>query len=54
MDSNGNTVVVNCHAGDKNPQMFEVSADKKVVWTFNDRERFGDALAVGKVLDAKK
>jgi outer membrane protein assembly factor BamB len=51
--ANGNTVVVNCHAGEKNPQMFEVTADKKVVWTFNDRGRFGDALAVGRVLDAK-
>lgn len=51
---NGNTVVVNCHSSPKDPQMFEVTPEKKVVWSFNDRERFGDAMAVGKVLDAAK
>ena len=48
---NGNTVIVNCHGGPDNPQMIEVTPDKKVVWTFKDFNRFGNALAVGRVLD---
>src|ERR1035437_3427460 len=29
---NGNIVIGNCHAGDKNPQIIEVTRDKKVAW----------------------
>jgi len=43
---NGNTWIVNCHAGPENPQVLEVSADKKVVWSFKDFDRFGNALPV--------
>jgi hypothetical protein len=43
---NGNTWIVNCHAGPDNPQVIEVSPDKKVVWSFKDFERFGNALPV--------
>lgn len=43
---NGNTWIVNCHAGPENPQIIEVSSDKKVVWTFKDFQRFGNALPV--------
>ena len=43
---NGNTWIVNCHAGPKNPQILEVTPDKKVVWSFKDFERFGNALPV--------
>ena len=43
---NGNTWIVNCHAGPDNPQVLEVSADKKVVWSFKDFDRFGNALPV--------
>ena len=43
---NGNTWIVNCHAGPNNPQILEVSPDKKVVWSFKDFERFGNALPV--------
>lgn len=43
---NGNTWVVNCHAGPNNPQILEVDKDKKVVWSFKDFERFGNALPV--------
>ena len=44
--TNGNTWIVNCHAGPNNPQILEVSPDKKVVWSFKDFERFGNALPV--------
>ncbi len=43
---NGNTWIVNCHAGPENPQVLEVSPDKKLVWSFKDFERFGNALPV--------
>lgn len=46
----GNTFLVNCHAGPENPQLIEVTADKKVVWTFKDQENFGNATSVGLVL----
>ena len=46
----GHTRVVNCHAGPNNPQFIEVSADKKVVWTFKDFTHFGNALPVALVL----
>jgi hypothetical protein len=43
---NGNTWIVNCHAGPDNPQVLEVSPEKKIVWSFKDFERFGNALPV--------
>ena len=43
---NGNTWIVNCHAGPNYPQILEVTPDKKVVWSFKDFERFGNALPV--------
>ena len=47
---NGNTLVVNCHAGPTNPQIIEVTPEKKVVWSFKDFEHFGNALPVAKIL----
>lgn len=49
---NGNTVIVNCHAGAANPQMLEITPDKKIVWTFRDFEQFGNALPVGRIVPA--
>jgi hypothetical protein len=43
---NGNTWIVNCHAGPDQPQIIEVTKEKKVVWTFRDFDRFGNALPV--------
>lgn len=50
---NGNTIVGNCHAGPDNPQLFEVTPDKKVVWTFKNFKTFGNGLAASQVLDVK-
>jgi hypothetical protein len=47
----GNIIVGNCHAGEANPQLIEVTRDKKVVWTFRDFKNFGNNLAVAQVLD---
>ncbi len=40
----GNIVLGNCHAGKTNPQIIEITRDKRVVWSFFDWERFGDSL----------
>ena len=46
---NGNTLVVNCHAGLANPQILEVTPGKEVVWSFRDFGTFGNALPVAVV-----
>jgi len=51
---NGNLIIGNCHAGPKNPQMFEITKDKKVVWQFNDFKTFGNGVAAGVVLSDKQ
>jgi PQQ-like domain len=48
---NGNLIVGNCHAGPDNPQLFEVTRDKKVVWKFSDFKNFGNSTAAAHVLD---
>jgi len=50
---NGNLIVGNCHAGTDNPQLFEVTRDKKVVWTFKDHKTFGNDMAAAQVLGVK-
>jgi hypothetical protein len=49
----GNVIVGNCHAGKDNPQLFEVTRDKKVVWKFKDFKTFGNGLAAAEVLGVK-
>jgi len=46
--------VGNCHAGPNNPQIFEITRDKKVVWQFNEFKTFGNGLACSQVLDDKQ
>jgi outer membrane protein assembly factor BamB len=48
---NGNIIVGNCHAGDKNPQIVEIARDKKVVWRFDQFPTFGNGLACSQVLN---
>jgi uncharacterized protein YndB with AHSA1/START domain len=47
---NGNVVIGNCHAGPENPQLIEVTRDKKVVWTFRDFRTFGNNLAAAVIV----
>jgi len=49
---NGNLVIGNCHAGPENPQIIEISRDKKVVWSYRNFEVFGNALTNSQMLDA--
>jgi hypothetical protein len=50
---NGNTRLVNCHAGPDNPQIIEVTPAKQVVWTFHDFDTFGNSMPVARVLPAE-
>jgi outer membrane protein assembly factor BamB len=46
----GNISITNCHAGEKNPQIVEITKEKKVVWTFRDFERFGNSFTNTQIL----
>ena len=48
---NGNLIVGNCHAGPDNPQLIEVTREKKVVWTLKNFKAFGNSTAAAQVLD---
>jgi hypothetical protein len=50
---NGDLIIGNTHAGPDNPQLIEVTRDKKVVWTFSDHTHFGNDMATAQVLDVK-
>lgn len=39
---NGNVIIGNTHAGPDQPQLIEVTRDKKVVWTFRDFTQLGN------------
>lgn len=49
---NGNLVIGNCHAGENNPQIFEITKEKKVVWEFNEWDLVGNGLACWQILDS--
>jgi hypothetical protein len=47
---NGDVIFGNSHAGPDNPQLIEVTRDKKVVWTFKNWTEFGNTLVASKVI----
>jgi outer membrane protein assembly factor BamB len=51
---NGNVLIVNTHAGKGNPQLIEVTRDKKVVWAFNQFALTGNDLCTVQLLDFKE
>lgn len=51
---NGNTLIGNCHAGPENPQLIEVTPDRKVVWSWKDFTLFGNSTPVTAVLAPRK
>ena len=51
---NGNVIFGNTHAGPENPQLIEVTRDKKVVWTLKDFKTFGNDLAASQVLNVEE
>ena len=50
---NGNLIIGNTHAGPENPQLIEVTRDKKVVWQFKDFTNFGNNLVAAQVINLK-
>ncbi|MBS1792021.1 MAG: hypothetical protein JST85_30220 [Acidobacteria bacterium] len=50
---NGNLIIGNTHAGPENPQLIEVTRDKKVVWQFKDWTNFGNNLVAAQVVGLK-
>jgi len=48
---NGNRVIGNCHAGEENPQIFEITPDKQVVWQFDEFPLVGNGLACWELLN---
>ncbi len=49
---NGNYVIGNCHAGPGNPLLVEIEPrSKKVVWTFDHYETFGNSVPNSLILD---
>lgn len=50
---NGHIVIGNTHAGPDNPQLIEVTKDKKVVWTFKNMDALGNDTAAAQLLDVK-
>jgi hypothetical protein len=51
---NGHLIFGNTHAGPENPQLIEVTRDKKVVWTLKNRTVLGSDTVAAQVLDVKK
>jgi len=51
---NGNFMIGNCHAGENNPQIFEINRDKKVVWEFQQWDLVGNGLACWEVLNPEQ
>jgi hypothetical protein len=48
---NGNFIIGNCHAGENNPQIFEINRKKKVLWEFKEWDLVGNGLAVWQILE---
>ena len=51
---NGNYVIGNCHAGPGQPLLVEIEPEtKRVVWTFDRYETFGNSVPNSKLLDVE-
>jgi len=51
---NGNYIIGNCHAGPENPLLIEIEPKtKKVVWTFDRFDTFGNSVPNSQVLDVE-
>jgi len=48
---NGNFAVGNCHAGEGQPQIFEITRDKQVVWRFDAWDLVGNGLACWEIVE---
>ena len=48
---NGHFVIGNCHAGPDNPQIFEITRDKKIEWSFDEFDLVGNGLACWQIIE---
>jgi outer membrane protein assembly factor BamB len=52
---NGNYVIGNCHAGKGQPLLVEIEpATKRLVWTFDQYDRWGNSVSNTRILDRKE
>ena len=51
---NGNFAIGNCHAGEGQPQIVEITRAKQVVWSFDEWDLVGNGLACWQILDAEQ
>ncbi|OUU10477.1 MAG: hypothetical protein CBC00_04990 [Verrucomicrobia bacterium TMED40] len=51
---NGNFIVGNCHAGPDNPQIFEITREKEIVWEFNQWDLVGNGLACWQIVEGEQ
>ncbi len=51
---NGNFAIGNCHAGEGQPQIFEITRDKAVVWQFDEWDLVGNGLACWEILEGEQ
>jgi len=49
---NGNTFIVNCHAGPDQPQLLEITRDKQLAWAYRDFVNFGNAMPAARAWTA--
>ena len=50
---NGHYMIGNCHAGPGQPLLIELDpTTKKVIWTFDQFDRFGNSVPNSQILDA--
>ena len=50
---NGNLVIGNCHAGEENPQIIEVTREKRVVWQFRNWTDLGNSTPNSQIIGVK-
>ncbi len=48
---NGHFMVGNCHAGSGNPQIFEITRDKQIQWSFDQFDLVGNGLACWQIIE---
>ncbi len=51
---NGHFMVGNCHAGPDHPQIFEITRDKQIQWSFDQFDLVGNGLACWQIIEGSQ
>jgi len=51
---NGHFMVGNCHAGPGNPQIFEITREKQIQWSFDQFDLVGNGLACWQIIEGSQ